>query len=220
VVADGVEGFVVSGFPVDCVKLAFDKLLPEKPDLVVSGINQGANVGSHLFYSGTLAAVMEGARHGVSGVAVSLAVSTSNDGTLNEREKEETAFDFARAAAIFVDVLDRLDDIMIYGSCAINVNIPPDGVETKGVRWVAHHAGPMPDAYHDMGDVDGRQLYQMHVGDLQFEDGEESDRALLNEGYVTLTPLRCDLTCHDTLDRLRRRDGADTTQGTEGRDPS
>ncbi len=188
--AHGIPGFAVDANPADCVKLALDQLLPERPDLVVAGINRGANIGAHLFYSGTVAAAIEASLLGIPGVAVSLAYSE--------------ACDFARAARVFLEVLEMLDGLDLGPAPALNVNVPPSEVEIRGIRWAAQCAGPMPDAYEDAGGTDGRRLYQMRSLAEKFEPTGESDRSLLDEGYVTVTPLRCDLTCRETLEKLRK----------------
>ena len=187
--AGGVPGFAVDAYPADCVKLALDQLLDERPDLVVSGINRGANIGAHLFYSGTVAAALEASLMGIPGVAVSLAYSDRCD--------------FDRAARVFLDVLERLEGLELGAAPAVNVNIPPDEVEIRGIRFAAQCAGPMPDVYEDAGGTDGRRLYQMRSLAHAFEPTDQDDRSLLDRGYVTVTPLRCDLTCRETLERLR-----------------
>jgi len=193
----GVPGFAVDAYPADCVKLALDQLMPERPDLVVAGINRGANIGAHLFYSGTVAAALEASLLGIPGVAVSLAYSE--------------ACDFDRAARVFLDVLEMLDGLDLGPAPALNVNVPPSEVEIRGIRWTAQCAGPMPDAYEDAGGTDGRRLYQMRSLAQQFQPTEESDRSLLDAGYVTVTPLRCDLTCRETLEKFGKNPLPDKT---------
>jgi 5'-nucleotidase len=184
----GVRGFAVDAFPADCVKLAIDRLMVERPDLVVSGMNRGANVGSHVFYSGTVAAALEASMMGVPGLAVSLAAGPC---------------DFKRAAGLFLELLEMLDALDLGRAPAININIPSSEVAIRGVRWASQCAGSMPDVYEDAGSSDGRRLYQMRSLADSFEPQDLSDRSLLGRGYVTLTPLRCDLTCRDSLERLK-----------------
>jgi len=197
-----VEAFAVDAFPADCVKLAMDQLMPEKPDLVVSGINRGANVGRHVFYSGTVAAALEASMMGVPGLAVSLAVARGRDLLVGAGEVDRSVFD--RAAAAFMDVLRVLDGMDLGRSPAINVNIPPGAQGIRGVRWAAQFSGPMPDTYEGAGGSDGRRLYQMQMAEQPRRPEADSDRTLLEAGFVTVTPMRCDLTCRETLDRLKR----------------
>ena len=189
----GIPAFAVDAFPTDCVKLAFDRLLGEKPDLVVSGIKWGANIGSHLFYSGTVAAAIEASIMGVTGLAVSLVIGGRRD--------------FGRAVETFLEILGMLDGLDVGPAAALNINVPPVEVEIRGIRWAAQSSDPMPDAYEGMGGPDGRRRYQMRSRVGEFERDEQSDRSLLQSGYVTVTPLRCDLTCRETLARLQQTGG-------------
>lgn len=203
----GIAGWAVDAYPVDCVKLAFDRLLDRKPDLVVSGINKGANLGGHLFYSGTVAAALEASVMGVRGVAVSLGAPPSDPfWNPDPRKRDEKPFDFDRAAATFLRALRAIERHDL-GSAAVNVNIPPDGTRIRGIRWAAQCGGPMPDTYVVTKDAAGRESFQMHSRADQFAPDSDSDRALLAKGYVTLTPMRCDLTCRKTLAKVRRRGG-------------
>ncbi len=197
--------WAVEGYPVDCVKIAFDRLLGRRSDLVVSGINRGANLGGHLFYSGTVAAALEASVMGVLGVAVSLGAPPSDPfWNPDPRKRDLKPYNFARAAATFMRALAEIDRLKL-GAAAVNVNIPAHGIRTRGIRWAHQCAGPMPDTYVVHETQDGRELLQMRsmAGDFAPEPG--SDRALLAEGFVTLTPLRCDLTCRRTLAKVLRR---------------
>jgi len=202
--ADGVVAWAVDAYPVDCVKLAFDRLLDRKPDLVVSGINRGANLGGHLFYSGTVAAALEASVLGVMGIAVSLGTPPSDPfWNPDPAKRDRKHVDFDRAAKTFLRVLRVIDRLML-GPVTINVNIPPDAAKFRGIRWAAQCVGPMPDTYVVTKDSAGRERFQMHSRADRFEPQAGSDRALLEKGYVTVTPLRSDLTCTRTLARLKR----------------
>jgi 5'-nucleotidase len=188
----GVRLFAIGGYPADCIKLAVDRLLPRKPDLVVSGVNLGANIGSHVFYSGTVAAAVEASLLGIHAVAVSLVTSPRPD--------------FDRAAGVFADVLTMLLELEHGPSPVFNVNIPPSDVKLRGIRFTAQCAHPMPDTY-ERRRVRGREEYHITCDEAFFHSDDVSDRRLLREGYVTVTPLRCDLTCHETLARILRKGG-------------
>lgn len=190
----GVPGYAVDAFPVDCVKLALDKILDEPPDLVVSGINPGANISTHLYYSGTVAAAMEAALLGVPSMAVSLEVAKSG-------EK-----DFERAVRIFLDVYRSLDRLELGPSSVMNINIPTHEKKLLGVRWAVQSPEAMPDTYDGPEGEGHRRTYQMRSLAKKFDLDHvaDDDCSLLNAGYVTVTPLRCDLTCHDTIARLHR----------------
>lgn len=187
------SGLAVEGRPADCVKLAVSSLLPQRPDLVVSGINDGANVAINVLYSGTVAAAAEGALLGFRSFAVSL-----------ERGVE---MDFDRAAAIARGLIERILDadrrqplpIVNHRNAGwlVNLNIPAlrPGVP-RGVRIVRQSTQAMVDDYTLRTDADGGRYYVLD-GDFTDETHQTAtDLEALREGYVALTPLKFDLT-HD-----------------------
>jgi 5'-nucleotidase len=187
------EGTAVAGSPADCVKLAIAQLLPRTPDLVVSGINAGANVGINVFYSGTVAAAAEAAMLGVPAVAFSAAADAGAN------------FDFPRAARLCRWVLDLLLTEGLAHGDLFNVNIPAlDGTPPRGVRVVPQSTAEMEDTYHLHPDAAGRQLYRLG-DDFSFAHQADSDVACLAEGFITVTPLHVDMTNHDRLASLSRR---------------
>ena len=203
----GVPGWAIDAYPVDCVKIAFDRLLGRRPDLVVSGMNKGANLGGHLFYSGTVAAALEASVMGVRGVAVSLGAPPSDPfWNPNPVKRAAKPYDFDRAAGQFMEALEVIDRCGL-GPGAVNVNIPPYGAKVHGIRWAHQCSGPMPDAYVVLKDSRGRARYQMHSRADEFPPEAGSDRALLAKGFITLTPMHSDLTCRKTLAAIRRRSG-------------
>lgn len=174
-------GWSVSGRPADCVKLAVCELAESKPDLVVSGINDGANVSINVLYSGTVAAAAEGALLGHPAVAVSL-----------ERGAET---DFDRAAAIARRVIDAIVANGLSPGRLINVNIPSlrPGLP-KGIRVARQALQVMRDRYECREAADGVRQY---ILDGEFDEPQgphETDLHALAEGYVVVTPLQVDLT--------------------------
>lgn len=208
-VADRFTGYAVDGRPADCVKLAITTLLEHRPDLVVSGINDGANVSINVLYSGTVAAAAEGALLGIPSVAVSL-----------ERGDE---MDFDRAAGIARRVIEHVLDSPLAkveppstresarvpssgGGWLINLNVPAlrPGIP-KGVRVVRQSTQLMQDRYARHVAPDGR-LYFWLEG--EFEEATHqtaTDLEALREGYVTLTPLHFDLTHDEQLRWMNER---------------
>ncbi len=175
------SGWSVGGRPADCVKLAVCELTETRPDLVVSGINDGANVSINVLYSGTVAAAAEGALLGIPAIAVSL-----------ERGGDA---DFDRAATIARQVIDVLLDAGIAGGDLININIPAlDRDRPKGIRVARQAIQMMVDRYEQRESPDGVRQYWLDgefaepVGDV------ETDLHALSEGYVVVTPLKIDLT--------------------------
>lgn len=192
---NGFHGLGVSGTPADCVKLALTTLCDTKPDLVISGINAGANVGVDILYSGTVSAATEGALMGYPALAVSADDFSPAD--LTEQGAYVAAFIASRPWEAAPP------------RCVLNLNFPalPLG-QAKGLCLCP----PTPAVYNDWfvtrQDPRGRNYYWL-TGVIPPENlSPETDRAMLTEGHITLTPLRFDFTDRDTMDRLAGRLGA------------
>lgn len=191
-VAEGIRGHSVDGRPADCVKLAVLELMQGAlPDLVVSGINHGENVGINVLYSGTVAAAIEGAFYGVPSVALSLAFSEH--------------MDFRGAArlgrALIEQMADRSDDRPLLA----NVNMPDlsDG-PPRGVRVCRMGVRITEEALVQRRDPRGRPYFWMTGGIVPTGNPHpESDQIALAEGYVTITPLAFDLTDATRLDAMK-----------------
>jgi 5'-nucleotidase len=188
----GVQGWAVSGTPADCVKIALAELLPEAPEMVVSGINLGPNVGINVLYSGTVSAATEAAILGVKGVALSL----------NSYDKKA---DFATAALLARELLARLQDWEHWsnGIC-LNVNLPALPRErVKGVRITRQDTGPLVEHFERR--VDPRQhvyYWLAEINERQASD-PETDYGALAAGYISITPIHHDLTHYRSLQDLR-----------------
>jgi 5'-nucleotidase len=186
----GATGYGVDGRPADCVKLAVLELMKERPDLVVSGVNLGANTGINVLYSGTVAAAVEGAFYGLPAVAVSI-------------EDSETV-DFEGAARIARRLIDQCLAKAPMPPVLLNINIPDlSQGPPRGVKVAPQSMKGWAEGWERRSDPRGRTYYWM-VGDLAPEDkGIDSDVAALAERYVTVTPLRFDLTDRARLDEVR-----------------
>jgi 5'-nucleotidase len=177
----------VDGTPADCVNLALVKLLPRRPDLVVSGINRGANLGEDVFYSGTIGGAREGTFFGVPSIAVSLA--------------SRAEADFA-AAAEFSARLARL--VLARGlpeRTLLNVNVPPGtpaGVMIT-VQGRREHEGTILEGV----DPRRRTYYWIEEGSDRWLTDETSDIHAIRQGYISITPLHTDTTHHAALSSLR-----------------
>ena len=187
---NGFEGLGVSGTPADCVKLGISHLLKEKPELVVSGINAGANVGVDILYSGTVSAATEGMLMGYPALAVSM-------DEFNPREAQGQA----QWAARFVDAFDWA---ALSPRVVLNLNFPKGPIAAaKGLRLCEQTSTPYQDWYVQRSDPRGRPYYWLE-GEIPPEKLDpQCDRALLTQGHITLTPLRFDFTCRSTLSLLR-----------------
>jgi 5'-nucleotidase len=205
-VENGFTGTAVDGRPADCVKLAVDQLLPRRPDLVVSGINSGANVGINVIYSGTIAAAIEAAFLGLPAVATSLHL------------KRDVPADYAGAAELTVGIIRQLLEGGLRGGEVVNVNIPAlaAGQAPAGVRLARQCTRPWVDTYERRQDPRGRDYFwNSSVFQLNTTD-EDTDVAGLRDGFITVTPLQYDLTDHGGLQRWGERLAVGPTRGSTG----
>lgn len=188
-IAPGVTGTAIGGRPADCVKLAVSNLLPRRPDLVVSGINSGANVGIHVMYSGTVAAAIEGAFMGLPSIAVSLFL------------RDHVPTNYEKAAAATMPVIRDLLDRGLAGGEMVNINIPasPLDAPARGVKFCRQCFRPWDDQYERRLDPRGRPYFwNSSVFNLGTSESD-TDVAYLRDGYITVTPLQFDLTQRETL---------------------
>jgi 5'-nucleotidase len=186
------DTFIVDGTQTDCVNLGIHGLLDHAPDLVVSGINRGANLGEDITYSGTVSAAMEALLMGVPAFAISRAAPNGSP---------EDYLDAAR----FAVVLARM--VMLHGLPAdtfLNVNVPP-GV-TKGVKMTKQGKRRYEDLVVEKFDPRGRKYYWIGGGAGQFERMEGSDFLAVEKGYISVTPLHFDLTNYRSFNALAEWD--------------
>lgn len=193
------SGVSVDGRPADCVRLAVRKLLPQPPDLVLSGINAGSNVGVNVFYSGTVAAAAEAAMCGIPAVAFSAKLGDE--------------VDFARVAGYCRKVLERIIADGPAKGDLTNVNIPDlSAGPPRGVRVVPQSTAGLDDEYHRHLDEAGRESYRL-AADYGFLPSHGiSDVVCLAERFITVTPLKVDMTDHSRLDRMASSDWPDAFQ--------
>ncbi|MDT8387615.1 MAG: 5'/3'-nucleotidase SurE [Thiogranum sp.] len=186
------NGFTyVDGTPTDCVHLALTGLLDVEPDMVVSGINAGANLGDDVIYSGTVAAAMEGRFLGLPAIAVSL-VSADPD-------------HFGTAATVILRLLERLNLEPIPANTILNVNVP--GVPFEQLRgWQVTRLGNRHKAEPVIRETDprGRPIYWVGPAGNEQDSGPGTDFHAVRNGFVSVTPIQVDLTRHDALDTVRR----------------
>jgi len=187
--ADG--AYQVDGTPTDCVLLALDALMPEKPDFVFSGVNHGPNMGEDVLYSGTVAAAMEGLAAGIPSVAISYG---SFD--LEHLESHRTGLTRLLQGIVAVESFPR--------DTLLNVNLPPiPGDQVKGVKVT--HLGSR--VFHEevarMKDPWGRDIYWIGGGHVTWSGGADSDFRAVGEGFISVTPLHVDMTNYDLLEVAR-----------------
>lgn len=185
-------GYAVGGTPADCVKLGLCEILKGPVDLLVSGINRGSNLGINAFYSGTVAAALEGALFKIPSMAISA------------DSYEDVSFrDVGRIVeGILPDILRSRKEI---GWNFININVPnvkPEQI--AGVRPAAMNCSGFEEKFQEHKDPRGGMVYWMMGGVLPLQETEEDDTLLLRKGYVTITPLRFDLTNYEILKRMKQ----------------
>lgn len=187
--------FSVSGTPADCVYMAVHRVLPGAPDLVVSGINRGANLGSDILYSGTVAAAMEACLYGLRAMAVSLYIDPARPGA---------AHHWDTAAAVAARVAQAQLDAPLPAHVLLNVNVPdlPLG-EVRGVRATCMGVRHYEKRVDERTDPWGRRYYWIGGRHMRFEDIADSDGPALEQGYASVSPLQPDLTHHRFLRDLR-----------------
>lgn len=189
---DGSPALLCDGTPADCVALAIMGLLPRKPDLVVSGVNLGANLGTDLLYSGTVAAAMEGIVFGVPGIAVS------------QLHKKDQPWDFRAAQAAVVQVVAKVAEHGLPAGILLNMNVParpPE--EVRGIRVARLGRRSYRDELVVRNDPRGRPYYWIDGSDPEDHAEEGTDVNAVADGYVSLTPAHMDLTSHRWLEELR-----------------
>ncbi len=178
------DRFSVSGTPVDCVYIGLRRLVPRTPDLVVSGINRGYNLGADVFYSGTVAAAVEAGLRDVPAVALSLAPGRSSDLVA------AVQFSCELIRATLAHGLPR--------RTVLNVNMPP--AATAGFRWTHMGERAYEDLVEERLDPRGRPYYWIGGGLAETQNEPGSDCHAVGEGLVSITPLHLDLTHHDLLE--------------------
>jgi len=186
------NGFIkVDGTPTDCVHLAITGLLEPEPDMVIAGINHGANMGDDVLYSGTVAAATEGRFLGLPAVAISLVCS--------EEPKH-----FATAAEVAVVLLKRLLAKPLPQDTLLNVNVPDVALEDlKGYRATRLGQRHKSEPVIKQSDPRGRAIYWVGPPGAEQDAGPGTDFDAVSAGYVSITPLQLDLTWYDRVNTIR-----------------
>jgi 5'-nucleotidase len=195
---DGSRGFATDGTPVDCVRFADLGLLGERPDMIVSGINHGSNLGDDITYSGTVAAAFEGIVLGLPAVAISQQSQQQEMGFIPGR-----SFDFDLAAGFLAGLVRQLSETGMPDGTLINVNCPAGEVSGVEVTHLGKRLYNDELKLVDEDSADGRRRYQIYGFEPSFEDEEGSDLSAIARRRVSVTPVHFDLTDRTGLDSLR-----------------
>ena len=182
---------VVDGTPTDCVILAINELMDGRPDICVSGINHGSNMGEDVLYSGTVAGAMEATVIGIPAIAVSYAGD----------EFEELGAWEDIVASVLRGILEQGD---FPADTLFNVNLPPiDPAQVEGVRITSLGKRRYSDSLTKAVDPNGREYYWIGGGEVSWSGAEDSDFTAIREGYISVTPLHLDLTNYKLLEEIR-----------------
>jgi 5'-nucleotidase len=182
----GCGGYSVSGTPADCVKLALIELLGTKPDMVISGINPGANVGVNINYSGTVAAAKEAALCGVLALAVSM--------------EGDDAAHYDEAAGFVGRLTEKVCRSGLPSGTFLNINIPNMAIkDTAGVRVSRQGLTDSIEFFDKRIDPRNRTYYWQGCETQRFEKVPDSDGRALEEKFISITPIKCDMTDYGTL---------------------
>ena len=186
----GLPGYAVNGTPADCIKLGVLEILGCKPDIVISGINPGANVGVNVNYSGTVAAAKEASLYGVGAIAVSI-----------------QGFDMKHLedAAIFIErlTMEVVEKGLPFGTF-LNVNIPDLSInEIAGVRISRQDIDISPEFFEKRVDPRNRTYYWQGYDSNPSGYKPETDGAVLYDKFISITPIKCDMTDYSMMEALK-----------------
>jgi 5'-nucleotidase len=186
------NGFIkVDGTPTDCVHLAITGLLEPEPDMVIAGINHGANLGDDVLYSGTVAAATEGRFLGLPAMAISLACN-------------EEPLHFETAAEVAVELLKRLIDKPLPRDTLLNVNVPDVALaDLRGYRATRLGLRHKSEPVIKQRDPRGRSIYWIGPPGAEQDAGPGTDFHAISAGFVSITPLQLDLTWYDKINMVR-----------------
>ncbi len=189
-IRNGYKGYSVNGTPADCIKLALLEILDHKPDMVISGINPGANVGVNINYSGTVAAAREAAFYGIPAMAVSI--------------KGPGVKQYRFAAEFIESLVNKLAHNRMPFGTILNVNIPNKPPEQiSGVRISRLGIRRLSEYFEKRIDPRNNEYYWPGADSQSFDNSPEIDGHALNENWISISPLKCDTTDYSFLETLK-----------------
>jgi 5'-nucleotidase len=196
---DGSIGYATAGTPVDCVRFAVLGLVESTPELIVSGINHGTNLGDDITYSGTVAAAFEGVVLGIPAIAVS---QQASGGEMDFRDSDR--FDFGAGAAFAARLVEELERVPIPEGTLLNVNVPwREPTEARACRLGKRIYRDRLELKEEAG---GRKRYRIYGDRPGFHKEDGTDFAAIGDGAIAVTPLHFDLTDTAGVETLGRFD--------------
>ncbi|MEQ8323504.1 MAG: 5'/3'-nucleotidase SurE [Vicingaceae bacterium] len=188
---DGIRGYKCSGTPVDCVKIAVNKILDRKPDLIVSGINHGSNSSINVIYSGTMSAAVEGAIENIPAIGFSLC-SHSIDA------------DFKAAIEVAREITEKTLVTGMPSNSCLNVNIPNVGSGLiEGIKVCRQARAVWEEEFDERVDPQGRTYYWLTGKFINHDRGEDTDEWALKNNFVSVVPVECDFTDYASIDHFK-----------------
>ena len=185
--------YTINGTPTDCVTIGIGKILPQRPDLVISGINPGPNLGDDVSYSGTVSAAIESTMLGIPSIAVSLAA-------------ESEPLHYGTAAAFVVRLAKIILEKGLPKDTLLNVNVPNTASEgIEGVAFTRRGRRLYDDAIKETFDPWGRKHYWIGGGTPSFDAGEDTDSAAISVNKISITPMHLDPTNYEALTHLQNK---------------
>ncbi len=182
--------YLVSGTPVDCVKIGIKELIKEKIDMVVSGINSGPNLGMDILYSGTVSAASEGAILGIPSISVSIA--------------DYKNFNFKTGAELTFKIIEKIKSIKFPKDTILNINIPNRKMnEIKGIKITYQSESRFNEEYEKRVDPRGNIYFWLKGSFNEIKEEEGSDVNAVKNNYVSITPIKLNLTNFNFLKNLR-----------------
>lgn len=184
------EAWAVTGTPADCTKIAIEAILGQNPDLVISGINRGPNLGTDIFYSGTVSAAIEGAILGVPSIAVSL-------GAFQD-------LDFSFAAAFTRMLVEEVTAKGLPSGTLLNVNVPPlEPSQIAGVRITRLGVRRYKNVFDKRVDPRGKVYYWLAGEVVDLDQEPDTDVGSFNNNEISVTPIRLDLTDYSIIEAIK-----------------
>ena len=188
---EGIKGYSCSGTPVDCVKIAVNKILNRKPDLILSDINHKSNSSINVIYSGTMSAAVEGAIENIPAIGFSLC-------------NHSIDADFTGAIKVVRDITQNTLKIGIPEQCCLNVNIPslePDLIE--GIKVCRQAKAVWEEEFDERVDPSGRTYFWLTGKFVNHDKGMDTDEWALNHNYVSVVPVQCDFTDYKSFEHFK-----------------
>ena len=189
-----IDAWSINGTPSDCVKIAVESILTQKPDIIVSGINNGPNLGNDVLYSGTVSAAIEGAMHNIP----SLAMSVYGSGV---------DINYEGASFFSCNLVETVIKNKMPNNLVLNINFPSlDNTHIKGIRVTELGIRKYRNSYEERKDPMGKSYYWLSGSLIEINNTEASDVECIKNGYISVTPLHFDLTDYKYLKEIKNWD--------------